>query len=168
MTYPEEVWVEIPEFPEYLVSSYGQIARKGASRVMSIHYTNHGHAKINFSCYGQRRTRSVALLVAQAFVVPPNENCTAVVQLDGDQTNLFAWNLVWRPEGMAWKYHHQFKVHPPLHYMNLPIMNTMTNVVYKNVVEAAVAEGLLFEDIWRAAHTGEVLHLTNSRFQVVH
>lgn len=161
-----EVWKQIPEFPDYEVSNYGTVVKIGNSRPMRVSYTSHGHAKLTLTRKVGRHTRSVAKLVAEAHVERPFPNCDHHIVLDGDQSNFRASNLAWRPDWFAWKYTHQFKVPAPIHYLNLEITDVYNDVVYKNVVEAAAANGLLFDDIWASAHSGDPTWPTTCVFKV--
>lgn len=58
---------------------------------------------------GRKVTRSVALLVADAYLnAPRNENYNSVIHLDGDKGNCEATNLMWRPRWYAVRYHRMF------------------------------------------------------------
>lgn len=163
----QERWLQIPEHPGYEVSNFGRVCKVGATRPMSVSFNNHGHGKLSMLDETHaRRTRSVALMVASAFVPQPDASCTQVINLNGNPQDLRACNLAWRPEGFAWKYTHQFKVHQPIHMYNLPIINVVYDLSYANVVEAAANEGLLFGDIWRSTYTGEELWPNGSSFRV--
>lgn len=164
----DEVWVSIPDFEYYKVSSLGRIYNERFDHIMSVSYTNHGHAKITLLSpdLGERFTRSVANLVAEAFVEKPNSQCDEVILLDGDLSNVAAYNLAWRPRWYAWKYTHQMKTPQPRHYKNLGVMNVVTGERYSCVVEAGMAEGLLFELIWRSTYTRERLFPTGAAFEV--
>lgn len=164
----KEQWKTIPEFPYYEVSDLGRIFNRKYEQMMRISYTNHGHAKITLTDYWHKRhTRSVAQIVAEAFVLPPNEMCDQVMVLDGDLRNLKASNLVWRPRWYAWKYTRQLKTQQPLHYRNLMVANIKTNVAYDNIVTAGQIEGLLYEDIWRSTYTGTAIYPHGAIFEVI-
>lgn len=152
-----EIWKQIPEFPDYEVSNYGRIAKIGSDRPMRMSFTGHGHGKISLLCDGDRRTRSVALLVAQAFVEPPNELCDTVMVLNRHFEECAAYNLVWRPAWFVQNYSRQFKNQVPIHFQNLPITNVTRGINYPNIIETAMAEGLLFKDIWVSTYSESVV-----------
>lgn len=130
--------------------------------------TNFGHTKITLTDYdGQRYTRSVALLVAQAFVTRPNYLSDYLVVLDGDFSNVEASNLAWRPRGFAWNYTHQLKIPQPNHYRNLPVRNIITGSEYNSIIEAGIAEGLLFEDIEMSTYKRNEVYPHGSIFEVI-
>ena len=165
---PGEVWSDIQGFSRYAVSNYGHIWNMIFDRPMSPSKSTTGHQKISLiDDEGVRRDRGVALLVAEAFVDPPNYMCTEVIIKDGDVWNAAANNLAWRPPRVAYLYARQMRTEQPLHYHNLPVRNLNTGAVYKNIIQAGVTEGMLFEDIfsscnnkWRVGvygHTYEIV-----------
>ena len=163
-----EIWVLLEEFPYYKVSNLGRIARTDVDKEMQVSYTQHGHAKITLmDCSEERRTRSVALMVARAFVVPEYPNCDKVIVKNMDYSDVRASNLAWRPDGFAWEYAHQFKVPAPLHYQNLAVADLVHEKQYPNIIEAAADQGLLFKDIWHSTYSGDTCFPTRSIFVVI-
>lgn len=164
----EEVWKVIPEFPSYQISSLGRVYNMRRDRMMSPNQNNHGHVKINLRGeHGlDRHTRSVALLVGEAFVEKPDSRCNQVMMLDGDLSNVAATNLVWRPRWYAWKYVHQLRVPQPRHFHNLAVRNK-EGVEYESIIEAGMTEGLMFSDIWESTYTGKSLYPYRQTFEVI-
>jgi len=168
MDYPE-VWVPISGHPGYIVSNYGRVSKEARiDHPMSISRTMAGHAKIGLiDETGFRRTRSVAVLVAEAFVEPEYPNCDRVIVKNMDYDDLRAENLAWRPDGFAWEYSNQFKHEPLRHYVNLRVADIIHEIEYQNIIEAATHQGLLFKDVWRSTYSGEEVFPTRSIFTVV-
>lgn len=164
-----EVWAPVEGHPDYVVSNLGHIAKMGREdRPMRISRTLAGHGKIGLlDEWGERRTRSAAVLVATAFVQPEYENCDHVIIKNMDYDDLRAENLAWRPDGFAWEYANQFKRQPPLHYVNLKVVDIVHGVEYPSIIEAAGHQGLLFKNIWRSTFTGDETFPTRSIFVVV-
>lgn len=165
----EEIWKIIPEFPNYQISNKGRVYNLRFDHLMRTSYTPFGHMKITLKASGSnvRFTRSVAQLVAEAFVDRPNILCDQVMILDGDFSNVVAENLAWRPRWFVWKYTRQLKERQPIYYQNLPVCNVRTGTVYNSVVEAGITEGLLFRDIWVSTHTGNFVFPNASIFEVI-
>lgn len=165
----EEHWSIIPEFPNYQVSSLGRIFNRKKEQLLKIHYTNHGHPKINLTHAFRsiQKTRSVAKLVAEAFVEQPNILCDEVIVLDGDYTNMEASNLAWRPAAFAWKYTRQLKEPQPIQFKNLPVNNVTAMRSYESIVQAGMSEGLLFADIWASTYSGKETFPYGHRFEIV-
>lgn len=164
-----EAWRPIPDFPDYKISSLGRVMNLRTERIMRVSRTNYGHLKITLAAEWPRErfTRSVAQLVAEAFVEPPTSLCDTVVVLDGDLTHVAASNLAWRPGGFAWHYARQLNVRQPRQFEILPVVNTRTGVVYESMVQAGMAEGLLFVDIWRSSYRGDPVFPSDAVFRVV-
>lgn len=164
----EEVWADIPEFPKYQVSSLGRIFNTQRNILMSVSVTNHGHPKITLADEdGERHTRSVALLVADAFVPGRDEPFDQVILLDGNLNNVQASNMAWRPRWFAWKYTRQLRCEQPRHFHNLPVLDVTTDFEYDSIIQAGTTEGLLFSSIWRSTYTGQSVYPTDSVFEVL-
>lgn len=164
----DEVWADIYQFPDYKVSNLGRIYNNRLSKIMQISYSQHGHAKVSLTRPGEGRwTRSVAVMVAEAFCPYPDLNCDQVIFLDGELDNLYAGNLAWRPSWYAWKYTRQLKVTQPMSFHNLPVRNIRIDENYINIIHAGMSEGILFEDIWRSSYTGEEVYPYGSVYEIV-
>lgn len=164
----EELWRNILEFPRYDISNFGRVYNIRRNMMMETSYTTYGHSKITLTAYdGSRHTRSVAQLVADSFVEPPNLLCDNLIILDGDFTNVVYTNLAWRPRQFAWKYTRQLKERQPLHYRNLSVRNCDTGVEYSSIVEAGITEGLLFVDVWRSTYNSQPVYPYGSVFEVI-
>jgi hypothetical protein len=161
-----EEWAEIEGFPRYLISTEGRVFNKQTNREMRSSLNNYGHPKISLLTDNGRHTRSVAFLVARTFLEPPHELCDRIIYLNGDLSDFRAENLAWRPRWFGWKYSRQLKLQQPAYYRNLPVTNTMTGAEYENIVEAGMAEGLLFEQIWHSTYSGSPVYPYGSTWEV--
>jgi len=164
----KEEWVTIPEFTMYNISSFGRVFNNRTQKIMKTSHTPHGHVKITLRSdwSSERFTRSVAKIVAECFVLPPNILCDAVVILDGNLDNVAAENLVWRPRWFEWKYTRQLKENQPLQYHNLYVYDKIYEQEYDSVIHAGMSVGLLFVDIWRSTYMGNPIFPTGSIFEV--
>lgn len=165
MTEPE--WRLIDDFPGYAVSNDGRIFNSRTEQEMALSRTTHGHVKVALVNGYVRRTVSVAVLVASAFVEPPSEGCDQVVLLNGLQDDLRASNMVWRPKWFNWKYVRQLKNPLPRHFCNLAVANEVTQVRYNSIYDAGTSEGLLFDDIWRSTYAHVRVYPTRDTFTVI-
>lgn len=165
----EEDWKIIPEFPDYKISNYGRVYNIHRGHEMRTSLNNFGHMKISLLSLrdGQRYTRSVAQMVAEAFLEPYNFLCDHVLVKDGDFAHVSAENLTWRPRWFVWKYSHQLKTEQPLHYHNLQVVNVLTGDKYNSIIEAGIMEGLLFDDIWKSTYTRETFFPNIAIFEVI-
>jgi hypothetical protein len=168
----EEEWLPIKDNPDYLISNYGRVYNSRQNQMMAESKTPQGDRKVTLSTNGDRVTRSIRVLVAEAFVAPPEMMPThhpsahpdTVIMLDNDQDNVVVWNLAWRPRWFAHKYARQFKVHQPSYYYENIVINVDTIERYANIVAVGTTEGVLFDDVFRSITMGEVVYPTNSRF----
>ena len=163
----QEQWSELVEFPNYLISDLGRIYNRRRDQYMRTSLTRENHVKITLADeHGVRHTRSVSRLVAEAFIEPPTTACDQVVILDGDYTNVRAQNLVWRPRWFAWKYSVQLKEYQPKHYKTLHVRNITEGIEYGCIIDAGIAEGLLFSEIWRSTYSGDAIFPHWSVFEI--
>lgn len=164
----EEVWAEILGFPGYLVSNYGHIFNKRRERMMSTSLNNHGYVKISlYGEDGERHTQLVAPMVGEAFVERPDRRCRNIMALDGDLSNVVAWNLVWRPSGFVWRYYHQLRTPQPGYFQNLPVVDMTRAKQYDSIIEAGMVNGQMFEDIWRSTYSGDAIFPYHSVYRVI-
>jgi len=162
-------WSRIPEFPNYIINDRGEIFNLSADQYMRVYPNTYGHMRITLTNVetGKRYDRGVAKLVAEAFVEPPNDLCTRVMILDGQLFHVSAQNLVWRPMWFVMRYSRQLKRDHPAHYSNLRIKNVETGKRYDNIIECAMAEGLLFDDVWRSTFSGAKIFPYGDTFEIV-
>lgn len=147
-----EKWAVIPEFPLYSISTHGRVQNNRTRRTLATSTTSFGHVKVKLRPpHGDPRTMSVPLLVAQAFIEPPDPLCDNVILLDGNLQNVHVDNLGLRPRWFAWKYARQLRTeyHKPYHTMSIYCEDT--NRIYPSTIACGMEHGLLFRDIWNAA-----------------
>lgn len=159
-------WVEIQDFNNYIINSYGEIVNKTTGRLVKPSRNHQGIVKVGLSKEGRQYTRSVSHLVAITFVQGQDDIFDTPIHLDGDQSNNSVENLVWRPRWFAWAYSRQFK--PLSENDNIgPIKEINTGDYYKNVYEAGVKNGLLFKDIRKSMVRGEACFPTFQTFSLI-
>lgn len=143
-----EQWREVVGFPNYEVSLYGDIRRKGYLAPVSRFVVRGGSLAVKLSEGGTQYTRGVAQVVAYAWLPKPKEYDTAVVHKDLDPKNCQAINLLWKPHWWAWSWTNQFTRNPEDQYM-YPVYNKRTGVVHDNLYMAAMADVELVKWIHR-------------------
>jgi len=133
--------------------------------------TMQGDYKVTLVQYGVRLTRSIRVLVAEAFVDPPYFGpsdygvfCDTVIMLDNNKENTFAPNLAWRPSWFAWKYSRQFVEDQPESYYIKRVSNVDNSKGYPSIIDAAIKDGLLFEDVWKSATMGTAVYPTGAHY----
>lgn len=144
----QEQWEILPDFPIYAISSYGRIRNERRNRLVKITYTRDGEAKVGLvDTSGIQRTRSVRLLVAKTFVPGMTDVFNTPINLDGDRANNNADNLLWRPRWFAQKYVLQLTTLEHYTKNSVPIVDRTTGVIYSNIAEASMINGLLFTEV---------------------
>ena len=147
----DEDWAQIPEFPNYSVSSWGRIRREDHDRIIALSRNQQGNIMAAFLKDGKQYRRSVATIVADNFLGDEKrEPFTTPTHQDGDKTNNYVGNLFWRPRWFTVRYQQQFENgFPP----RIPrrILNHNTGVISENSAEASIQNVVLERDIFRCA-----------------
>lgn len=144
-----EEWKPVREFPEYSVSSEGRIRNDRTGRILALTMNQLGIVQVGFTQRGKYYKRAVAPLVAHAFIPRPMGPFDTPINLDGDRTNNFVENLMWRPRWFAVKYHKQFKK-SNMRPTGYPVIDTKTGEIYTTEFDACVHNGLLLDDLHHA------------------
>lgn len=159
-----ERWSEISDFPEYQVSDWGNVRNNKSGRIISATRKPSGHLMVGLTRDKKLFKRSLALLVALAFVAPhPNLLFDTVIHKDGDENNNYFMNLLWRPVWFARKYKIQFR-DEHLTY-DEPIEDVETHIVHKDSFSAAIEYGLLDHHIVIAMQTNSYVWPTGQVFR---
>ena len=102
-----EIWKDIDGYPDYMVSNMGRVKSlernvvkgKGGlykieEKILKSIKKRDGYLQINLSKDGKQKTHLIHRLVAQAFLLNPN-NLVEINHIDEDKTNNRADNLEW-------------------------------------------------------------------------
>ncbi len=160
-------WHELDDFPDYAVSELGDITniKTGMPRKLSIN----GQGIVKISLYNRSRqliTRSVARLVAEAFVPRPDaDTFDTPIHLDGDQRNCRADNLVWRPRWFAIKYHKQFR-NPEFHIARGTFIDIDSEEVYDSIKDICVRNGVFWQDVIKCVTEETFVFPTYQKFRL--
>ena len=157
----------IDEFPNYSVSADGQIVNNHNGRLLALTINQRGICQVGLVRDGVQHKRSVALLVAKAFLDPPAlETFTTPIHLDGCKLNNRVDNLMWRPRWFAVKYQQQFdRWRGPM--VPRKIIEINTKMKFKSSWHAAKQFGLLDEDIAESIRHRTYVWPTYQQFQVL-
>lgn len=139
-------WREILEFPNYSVSDTGLVRNEETGHEMRLHVNQRGIVNVSFNRRGQQYKRSLAVLVATAFI--RNARPLAFdtpINLDGDRRNNNANNLLWRPRWYATEYFRQFKT--TWQGIDKPVEEIKSREIFNSSWDAAVTLGLLDSEI---------------------
>jgi len=162
----ETEWKPIPEFPEYLVSNYGDVVNGKTGKWIQLSVTQRGAVKVGLVYQRKQYTRSVSVLVADAFVPGRDVIYDTPIHLNGDKTNNRADNLAWRPRWFALAYTKQLDRISENDRLG-PLRDIATDQRYFDIVEACTLHGLLFKDVRRAIVMKESVFPTIQRFEWV-
>jgi hypothetical protein len=163
-----EVWRSIPEFPNYSVSDLGRVLNTDTGRIMSQVINNTGNVYVGLTKQLVQRRRSVAKLVAQAFIpklAQNRESFDTPIHLNGDRTDNRVTNLMWRPYWFAVKYAKQFN-EPPKGF-RVPIEEASTHEKFATSWDAATTYGLLDKEILVATTNRTYVWPTYQMFRVL-
>ena len=89
----EEIWHQIMEFPNYMVSNYGNVLNTKKNKLMTI-YKRKSYCLVKLSNNNIAQEKKVHRLVAQAFIPNPNGFC-CVNHKDENPGNNNVENLEW-------------------------------------------------------------------------
>lgn len=159
-------WETLEEFPSYEVSNFGEFVNARTDREVHTSRTQQGHAKITLSKEGRLITRSAALLVAKAFIEPPEDHFDTPIHLDGDLMNCMVENLMWRPRWFAIRYHRQFQ-YEDFHNDRTIRVDVETGDRYSSLKEVCVSNGLYYYDVLKSCVEGVFVPVTFQEFRVV-
>lgn len=162
----DEIWSVIEMFPNYMISNYGIVLNHDSGRHIKESTNPRGTVKVGLVKGGVQYTRSVRLLVAEAFVPKERDGFDTPINLDGDQHNNVAWNIMWRPRWFAWKYFREF-TNPPPSRTRGPVIDIETLEVYDTFSDAGMANGVLTADVWRSIYLKQPTFPTNQMFELV-
>lgn len=142
-----ESFRNIPDFPGYMVSSFGRVYNLKKNRWMAHSPTENGDLTVGLMRNYVQYRRSVKGLVARAFVPCDDPIFDTPIQLDNDKENLHAINIAWRPRWFAWKYARQFSEELPGWLYSGPVINLATGDEFRDIYDAACLTGSLWIDI---------------------
>lgn len=163
-----EVWRCIPDFPGYSVSDEGRVVNEETGRFMALRENTTGIVQVGLTRERRQHRRSVALLVAEAFIpkLPQHrDSFNTPIHLNGDNTNNRVVNLMWRPYWFAVKYARQFD-RPPQGFRT-PVEELTGKLVFDTSWDAAITFGLLDKEILVATITRTYVWPTYQRFRVL-
>jgi hypothetical protein len=91
-----EIWKSIPSYPEYEVSTLGQVRsnRFEKTKLLSVGHTPTGYAQVRIGVQGKGKNLYIHRLVAEAFLPNP-ENLCEIDHIDRNRANNVVSNLRW-------------------------------------------------------------------------
>jgi hypothetical protein len=137
-------------------------------RLMTLHVNQRGIVNVSFNRKGKQYKRSVAVLVANAFLTTARSLAfDTPINLDGDRRNNRVENLLWRPRWYATEYFRQFNNDPLISRgIDRPVEEFKTGEVFKNSWDAAVTNGLLDFEVVKSIAEKTYAWPTYQRFRI--
>lgn len=153
----EEVrWKVIEEFPNYEVSDRGDVVNRTTGRLMQQSHTQAGQVKVGLVGEdGKQKSRSVKVLVAEAFVDGKSATYDTPINLDGNPENNNASNIKWRPRWFALRWMRQYTEIANGEYefyFVKPVYCINQKEYYDHMHHAAVVNGTLPWEVFLSVH----------------
>jgi hypothetical protein len=139
-------WVAVEGFPKYSVNSLGHVRRDSFNRILIPHVNQTNVVYVSLMRESHQFQRSLALIVAKAFLPLPVPPFNTPINLNGDRWDCAVDNLMWRPRWFAIRYHHQFK-EPYERPIEAPLRARGEQEVFPDSISAACRYGLLERDV---------------------
>lgn len=137
------------DFPSYLVSDDGKVMVEDTGYVLRPQINQFGVAYVMLSNNRGRTSRSLALLVAEAFGLDRlNSMHDTPINLDGDRGNCRLDNLAMRPRWFASEFFRQLESDKMA--FRTPLRDTLTGEEYPNSRALVHKFGLLEDEIFKA------------------
>jgi hypothetical protein len=159
-------WAVIPDFPEYSVNRLGEIRRDATGHVLAPKVNQYGVVYVGLMKNGRQRQRSIARLVAYAFLHRRRGPMDTPINKNGDRFDNRVENLAWRPRWYAVKYNHQFR-NPYENPIQAAIRNIETDESYKDSWDCAISNGLLERDVVLSILNRTYTAITFQRFELL-
>jgi len=159
-------WRTILSFPGYSVSDAGFVMNEETGRMLKPCSNQRGIVNVGLRRDGIQHKRSVAILVAEAFIMTTRSlTFNTPINLDGDRFNNRVTNLVWRPRWFAIKYLQQFNRSPM--GFNKSVEELKTHEKFETLWEAAITFGLLEMDLFKSLIDQTIVWPTYQRFRII-
>lgn len=156
----------IEDFPDYGVSREGEIYNIATEhrRVPSV--TKSGSYKITLFHNGVGHTRSVAKIVADAWLYNDfdPEIFDTPIHLDNDLRNNHVDNLAWRPRWFALRYQIQYW-NEEYRLNRTAVEDIRTGEIYESIMGPCQRYGLLFIDVIKSCTEGLEVFPTWKKFR---
>lgn len=163
----QERWAPIEGFPLYEVSDWGRVRNHKTGHIKIQQINQAGIANVLLVADSIQSRRSVAVMVAEAFLdTPPAVWNATPINMDGDRTNNAVDNLEWRPRWFAIRYHQQFHRGVARGFRG-GVQHIESGEIFDDVRDAAMKHGMLVEDVIVSAHSAAPVFPSWQRFQLL-
>ena len=150
-----ENWIELTGYSKYMISDQGRVLNSDTDLLRRSFQNQLGITMLRLTSYnGKQVTRSLAVMVAEAFVEGRSDTFDCPIHLDGNRKNCNADNLMWRPRWFAVRYHKQFNNHA-FHNATPKIRCEDTGEKFYTMKDPATKYGMIGMEILNAAVNGQ-------------
>lgn len=143
----EGPWTPIEWCPWYMVHPSGNVVNTRLERLMTLRKAQTGLVMVGLSVDGYQNQRSVARLVAEAYIPKPDpewfSDFDTIIHLNGDKSDCRAENLAWRPRWFAIKYNQERTNFPFDDYMTGPFECLQTGDIFDTIWDICTTYGVL-------------------------
>jgi hypothetical protein len=129
-------WKDVIDSQYYEVSDTGLIRNKRTKRILVPSENGHGLPKVILSEDGDKTYKTVARIVADAYLDEPEEG-DVIFYMDDTRSNTAASNLRWRPRWYAQEWAHQQKRTAPMRNWRIEMFAVDGPRIYDNSLECA-------------------------------
>jgi hypothetical protein len=153
----KEEWKVIEEFPDFAISNRGEVLRIARDIPLTPGVNQQGIPYVRFNISGRQNVRSVAVLVADAFLEPVGHDWLhfdTPINLNGDRCDNRVENLLWRPRWFAVKFHKERRA-GSTYEVTKKFYEVDTEEIFNQPCEAAIKWGLLEYGILDSILSGE-------------
>ena len=147
-----EKWISIVDFPRYEVSNFGGVLDTRYDRYLVKTLVQKAIPTVGLVKDRILYRRSVPLLVATHWLANDiGSPFDTPIHLDGDRSNCFVGNLLWRPRWFAIQYHREklFEEAMP----NVKVVCSKTGEVFESIRDASIYYGFMERDIIKSLRT---------------
>lgn len=156
---PKEKWLNIYGFEEYAISNMGRIINTKTDLIKTPTVNQQGISSVLLVKDRIQHRRSVAVLVAEAFLEPMEHawvHFDTPINLNGDRLDNRVENLLWRPRWFAVKFHKERRAGSTFEVAK-KFYEVDTEEIFSQPCEAAIKWGLLEYAILDSILTGELV-----------
>lgn len=139
-------WTPVQGFPGYSIHPDGLVRRDANGRLLHLKVNQYGVPYVGLMRAWEQKQRSLAKLVAQAFLPRALEAFDTPINLDGDRRNCSVENLMWRPRWFAVQFNRQFR-EPYESPIETPIRDVKGKEVLPDSLAVSKRYGLLERDV---------------------
>lgn len=164
LTEQDVEWYPVTVNNDYIIHRSGEIVDTVKGKPLKQYWGGRGYQvnlRVNDTLSGHTALL-VAALVADVYCFDNNEHHDTLVFLDGDRHNHAAYNLCWRSRSYAIRYHRE--ISQGEQFRTLYAVVDSDDIVYDNVLEAAIANGVWPTQIIESILNDHPVQLVETQF----